>query len=259
MERNIGEVAKLFGVTVRTLRHWDALGLASPSFRDWNDYRLYIDADIERIQKVIAYRAVGFPLGEIKEIIDAPDTDSIAQLQRQRVVLQKQQHHLERMIQALDILLEETMKPKLTDKEKRTIFGDLWSPEYEAEAEERWGNTPEWQQSQAVQATMGAEDWIQVRDETKALEARLAAAMKNGVAPGTPEANALAEEHFSSIAKWFDITHAKHVLIARGYTEDPRFQQHYDSVHQGLAAWLRSIIEANAAEHGVDTQNAEWQ
>ncbi|MDO4687100.1 MAG: MerR family transcriptional regulator [Corynebacterium sp.] len=258
MERSIGEVGKLFGVTLRTLRHWDEIGLACPSYRDWNDYRLYTDDDVVRISQVIAYRAVGFSLNEIKKLLDAPDTDAITHLKRQRAALLQQQTRLDDMIHKIDTLLEDTMNPKLSNEEKVQIFGDMWDPAYEVEAEQRWGKTPEWQQSQEKQQHMTTQDWIQVRDDTIELERRLAAAMETGVQPGSSEANALAEQHRTSIAQWFDVTHAKHALIARGYTEDPRFQTHYDKVSPGLGAWLRQIIEANAAEHGVDIQNAQW-
>ena len=71
-------------------------------------------------------------------------------------------------------------------------------------------------------------------------------------------ANALAEEHRAGLT-WFDVTPAKHVILARGYVADPRFAAHYDGYEPGLAAWLKEIIDANAAAHGVDPATARWQ
>ena len=82
--------------------------------------------------------------------------------------------------------------------------------------------------------------------------------MREGVEPGDERANALAERHRASIDQWFDTTYSKQVLIARGYVADPRFTAHYDRLEVGLAAWLKGIIDANAAAHGVDPVAAVW-
>ena len=90
------------------------------------------------------------------------------------------------------------------------------------------------------------------------VEVALAAAMDAGVVAGSAEANELAEAHRASLT-WFEVTHSKHVLLARMYVEDPRFSAHFDEVRPGLAAWLRSVVEANARTHGVDPESASWR
>ena len=105
---------------------------------------------------------------------------------------------------------------------------------------------------------MTREDWARVAKEASDLEADLAAAMREGVEPGDERANALAERHRASIDQWFDTSHSKQVLIACGYVADPRFAAHYDRIEVGLAAWLKGIIDANAAAHGVDPGVAVW-
>ena len=82
---------------------------------------------------------------------------------------------------------------------------------------------------------------------------------QGGVVAGTEEAKGLAGRHRTLLSGFFPVTHAKHVLIARGYVEDPRFSAHYDQRAAGLAAWLKSIIDANAAAHGVDPDAATWE
>ena len=83
--------------------------------------------------------------------------------------------------------------------------------------------------------------------------------MREGVQPGGERANALAERHRASIAYWFDTSYSKQVIIARGYVADPRFTAYYDAVEPGLAAWLKEVIDANAAAHGVDPATAVWE
>ena len=256
----IGRVAELVGVSVRTLHHWDEIGLVSPSERTWSDYRVYQAADIERIQQVLLHRELGLSLAEVRAVLDDPDTDVVAQLDRQRAVLSERLDRLRRMIAAVDRMKEAHMsEQKLTAQQQAEILGDGWDPAWQDEAQENWGDTPEWAQSEKIKARMGVDDWKRVKEENDRLEADLAAAMTAGVQPGSEEANALAERHRASIGQWFDITVQKQVCISRMYVQDPRFTAHYDERAEGLAAWLTAIIDANARAHGIDPATAVWE
>ena len=256
----VGRTAELVGVSVRTLHHWDEIGLVSPSERTWSDYRVYQAADIERIQQVLLHRELGLSLAEVRAVLDDPDTDVVAQLDRQRAVLSERLDRLRRMIAAVDRMKEAHMsEQKLTAQQQAEILGDGWDPAWQDEAQENWGDTPEWAQSEKIKARMGVDDWKRVKEENDRLEADLAAAMTAGVQPGSEEANALAERHRASIGQWFDITVQKQVCIARMYVQDPRFTAHYDERAQGLAAWLTAIIDANARAHGIDPATAVWE
>ncbi len=259
--RTVGEVASLVGVTIRTLHHWDAAGLVVPSQRSQSGYRLYTDADIDRLHQVLIYRETGMELAAIREVLEEPGAVAgVVHLKRQLDLLSARIDQLTRMKAAVTTLMENAMSTNepLSPEEKAEILGDNWRPEYDDEARERWGDTPEWDQSQRVQQQMSAGDWESARDAVDALEADLAAAMAEGVEPGSPEANELAERHRANISQWFEVSYAKHVLIATGYTEDPRFAAHYNKRADGLAQWLRAIIDANAAANGVDPATAEW-
>ena len=256
----IGRVAELVGVSVRTLHHWDEIGLVSPATRTWSDYRVYQAADIERIQQVLLHRELGLSLAEVRAVLDDPDTDVVAQLDRQRAVLSERLDRLRRMIAAVDRMKEAHMsEQKLTAQQQAEILGDGWDPAWQDEAQENWGDTPEWAQSEKIKARMGVDDWKRVKEETDRLEADLAAAMTAGVQPGSEEANALAQRHRASIGQWFDITVQKQVCISRMYVQDPRFTAHYDERAQGLAAWLTAIIDAHARAQGIDPATAVWE
>ena len=151
------------------------------------------------------------------------------------------------------------MGENLTPQQQAEILGAEWDPAWQEEAEERWGDSDEWAQAAARKAAMTRQDWARVAEETEALETDLANAMREGVVPGSERANALAERHRAGIDRWFDTTYSKQVLIARGYVADSRFTAYYDKRESGLAAWIKEIIDANAAAHGVDPANAVWQ
>ena len=87
----------------------------------------------------------------------------------------------------------------------------------------------------------------------------LAAAMADGVQPGSTEANALAERHRELISISYDCTHSMQVLLGRMYVADERFEAHYENYAPGLATWLSAVIDANARANGVDPDTAAWE
>lgn len=255
----VGAVAELVGVSVRTLHHWDRIGLAPASGRTWSDYRVYDDDDIARIHRVLVYRELGFTLAEIGGLLDDPAVDEHAHLGRQHDLLLRRISHLQEMASAVERLKEAiTMNAPLTPDERAEIFGTDWNPEYQDEAEERWGDTPQWEQSQTRTAKMGKDDWKRVKAEGDTLNADLAAAKRSGVDPASPESAELAERHRASIEQFYDCTYSMQVCLARMYGQDPRFTETYETLEPGLTEWLRAAVEANARAHGVDPETATW-
>lgn len=260
----VGRVAALVGVSVRTLHHWDGIGLVRPSGRTWSGYRLYDVEDVARIHRVLVYRELGLALAEIGRILDDPSVDPRAHLRRQKDLLTERIRRLERTARAVDEMIERTDMTQhdaspLSPEEQARIFGTDWDPAYQDEARERWGHTDAWTQSAERSAHRGAEDWQAIKDEVDEVESALADALARAVVPGTEEANALAERHRTTITQHYDCPHGRHVVLARMYTEDPRFAAHYDQRADGLAAWLRRVIEENARAHGVDPGTAAWE
>ncbi|MCT2178487.1 MerR family transcriptional regulator [Brachybacterium muris] len=261
----VGRVAELVGVSVRTLHHWDTIDLVRPSGRSWSDYRLYDADDIARIHRVLVYREIGLPLAEIARILDDPEVDPREHLQRQRALLAERISRLTKAARAVDEMIERTTPMnqdkniKLSPEEQTRIFGTDWDPAWQDEARERWGDSEQWAQSNERTGHYSASDWKRVAEETAALDADLAEAMQRGVEPGSEEANALAERHRASISQHYDCTASMHVVLARMYTEDPRFTAHYDRRAEGLAAWLRTVIEESARTQGVDPETAGWE
>ncbi|MFC9786807.1 MerR family transcriptional regulator [Rhodococcus sp. NPDC127528] len=247
----VGEVARLVGVSVRTLHHYDEIGLVTPSGRTPSGYRSYSGPDVERLHRVLTYRELGFPLEEIATLLDDPSVDALAHLRRQRELLAQRIDRLHRMAAAVEKMMEaKQMGIQLTPEEQREIFGDDWlGEEYAAEAEQRWGDTDAWKQSQVRAATWTKDDWKAVKAEVDALEADFAAALADGVAADSDRAAALADRHLESIRRHYDCGYDMQVCLAQMYLADERFRRHYDDVAAGLAQYLHDAIVANAARH----------
>ncbi|MBB5791212.1 TipAS antibiotic-recognition domain-containing protein [Jiangella mangrovi] len=256
----VAATAALVGVTVRTLHHWDAVGLVSPSGRTASGYRLYDAAAVARIHRVLVYRELGLPLERIAELLDEPSLSAAVPLRDQREQLVARIDRLRGMVDAVDRMIEaEEGGVLLTPEEQVALFGTDWRPEWAGQARERWGDTPQWRQFAERSATRTADDWREIAAGVTALYEDLAAAHRDGVAPGSPAANALAERHRASIGAYFDCTHAMHVALLRCQADDPEFVAHYEQFGAGLAGWLREVVDANAAAHGVDPATATWE
>ncbi|WP_024795994.1 MerR family transcriptional regulator [Tomitella biformata] len=248
-ELTVGSIARLVGVSVRTLHHWDSIGLVTPELRTSGDYRIYGPADVERIHSVLTYRGLGFPLQEVQRLLDDPDVDAMAHLRRQRDLLTEQIDRLHQMAAAVEKMMEaKTMGIQLTPAEQREIFGPNWlGEEYTEEAQQRWGDGEEWKQSAARTASFTKDDWRQVKDETDALEAEFATALRKGVPADGPIAAQLAERHRAGIERFYDCNYEMHVCLGQMYLADKRFRRHYEDVAPGLAQYVHDAIVANAA------------
>ena len=256
----VGEVSTLLGVSVRALHHWDETGLVHPSRRSAAGYRLYCEADIMRIQQVLVYRQTGMSLADIKMVLDEPETDAMTHLRRQRELVQGQVSHLQQMLNSIDMVMEiHQSGARISVAEMAEIWGTDWDPVYVEEARVRWGDTPEWAESYQRKARMSRADWERAHEETVALESALAEAMRNGVEPGSPEANALARWHRKDFNRWFEVSTSKQVIIARSYVVDERYARYYDKRAPGLAAWLKDVIDACARSEGVDPATVTWE
>ena len=243
----VGTVATLTGVSVRTLHHYDHIGLVVPSVRTPAGYRGYTDADTERLHLVLVYRSVGLPLDQIRALLDDADADVLAHLQRQHTLLLAQADRLEHTIKAVEELMNAHRKGiQLTAKEQLEIFGmTAFSEEYAVEAEQRWGDTDAWKQSQQRVSTFTKQDWIDAKAENDALLAALADAKRNGTEPGTAEANDLAARHRASIDRYYDCGDEMHRCLVEMYLADERFTRYYDDVEPGLAQYVHDIVIAS--------------
>lgn len=246
---NVGEVAALAGVTVRTLHHYDRIGLLSPSGRTSAGYRRYAAADLDRLHRVLLYRELGFSLEEVATLLDDPSADPADHLRRQHRLLRDRLERTTAMVAAVEKEMEaRSMGIALTPEERFEVFGDHDPERYEAEVQERWGDTDAYAQSKRRTAAYTKEDWVRIKAEGEDLMARMAAAQRAGAAPDSVEAMDLAEEHRQQITTtYYDCPPEMHAALGRMYVEDERFTATYEAVAPGLARWASTAVQANAA------------
>ena len=246
MGLTVGRVAEVAGVTVRTLHHYDAVGLLSPSGRSAAGYRLYGDGDLERLQHIRYYRELGFPLDEIGDILADPQGDPGVHLRRQHKLLTARVAQLQKMADAVEKAMEAgKMGITLTPEERFEVFGD--ATDHTEEAERRWGGTDAYRESARRTAHYTKDDWRRARAESDEWGLRLAAAMAAGEPADGVRAMDLAEEHRAHISRWsYACSLELHTGLADLFVADPRFTAYYEKIRPGTARYLHDAIHANA-------------
>lgn len=252
MSHTVGAVARLAGVTVRTLHHYDEVGLLRASGRSEAGYRHYADADLDRLQRILFYRELGFGLDQIRKVMTDGDADAIGHLRRQHAMLRDRIGRLERMATAVEKAMEaRTMGINLTPEERFEVFGDFDPDAHAAEVEERWGETDAYKESAKRTSRYTKADWERIKAQGQAAIEQVVGAMNAGKPADSPEAMDGAEAHRRQIDDaFYECSYEMHVGLAGMYIADPRFTATYEKIAAGLAQYLHDAIEANAARNG---------
>ena len=246
MSYSVSRVARIAGVTVRTLHHYDDIGLLRPSSRTSGGYRRYDERDLERLRLILVYRELGFTLEEIGDVL--ADADPAAHLRRQHGLLLARVARLREMVTAIEYLLEaKTMGINLSPEEKFEVFGDFDPDVHEDEVRERWGGSDAYRDSARRTAGYSKEDWLRIQRESGDLMRRWLEAFDAGVPATSQAAMDLAEEHREQItAHFYECSYEIHLGLAEMYLADERFRAFYDNERAGLAQYVHDAIEANA-------------
>jgi DNA-binding transcriptional MerR regulator len=240
----VGQVAAFGRVTVRTLHHYDEIGLLVPGDRSAAGYRRYSDNDLARLQRILFYRELGFGLDEITKILDDPDAEPLDHLRRQHALLTERAERLIELIGTVEKTMEaHAMGIRLTPDEMFEVFGDDDPTEHAAEAEQRWGDTDAYRESARRTSAYSKDDWLRIRSEADAITRAFATAMQGGQPADSAEALAAARAHRAHIAQtYYALTPQMHRGLAEMYVADERFSRTYDDVAPGLAQYVRDAV-----------------
>lgn len=249
MDYRVSELAKLSGVSARTLRYYDQIGLLRPERTDSNGYRVYGRAQVDRLQQILFYRALGFPLGQIREILSAPGFDLERSLESHLAALQIKREQIDALIHTVRRTIRSVKEgTAMSDSKKFEGFKQAMIDEneekYGAELRERFGDDAV-DASRAKVKGMSQKQW----EAAQALEEKISAALKEAFAQGDP-AGKRAQEACDLHRQWLclywkDGTYSKaaHRALAQAYAADERFSAYYDRIAPGCAKFFRDAIE----------------
>jgi DNA-binding transcriptional MerR regulator len=241
MKLSVSETARLFGISVRTLHYYDEIGLLKPSEVAETGYRFYDERNMERLQQILFFRELDFPLREIEYILSRPDFDRNEALQKHRALLLLKQRRIGDLIRLVDETIggKKTMFPeKLTDDDYEEA-----KAKYAQEARARWGNTDAYRESDKRNSHRSEAETLAVMNEAGEIFAAFAAC--RGAPPSGPEAQKLVRRWQAHIAEHFyACTDDLLSCLGEMYTADARFRSNIDRYGAGTAQFISDAIRA---------------
>lgn len=247
----VRQVAKMAGVSVRTLHHYDHIGLLKPAARTVAGYRLYQEAELLRLQQILFFKELDLSLNEIRRILDDTAFDPVAALAGHRRVLKQRVQRLLRLLQTVDNtilkLTEEDNRMTLTDADLYEGFSTEQIEAYRQEVNERYDPERVTESYRRI-GKMSKLEWKNLKEEGAAISREIAAGMEQP--PDSPVVQQLIARHHAMIEKFYPAPAEVYRELGRLYIEDSRFKAYYDEFRPGLAEFMQKAMNC-FADHAV--------
>ncbi len=236
----VRQLARLAGITPRTLHYYDEISLLKPDFVEPNGYRRYGEQALLRLQQILFYREMDFPLETIRDLITRPEFDVVRALQAHRASLQERSNRLETLIATIDKTIEHLEGKRDMSKEE---YFDGWTeekqPEFEKEICEKYGEhvfdgVIDWNSYTKVQQAA-------IIAEGQANMQAMAALMDRS--PGSPEVQAVVARWHQHLKYFYEPSIERMRGLGQMYLDDPRFTTVYEKVRKGLAIYMKLAID----------------
>jgi DNA-binding transcriptional MerR regulator len=246
MEYTVQKLGSLAGVSTRTLRYYDEIGILKPARINSSGYRIYGEAEVNRLQQILFYRELGVSLDSIKDIVTAPSFDEANALREHREKLLEKRNQLDTLIANVDKTIESTEgRIKMGNKEKFQGFKKKMiednEKKYGKEIRERYGKDTV-EKSNAKMMNMTEEQYDEVTKLAEQVTTTLAEAFRNGD-PASDIAQKAADLHKKWLTYyWSEYSKEAHAGLAQMYVDDERFTAYYDKEQPGTAEFLRDAI-----------------
>lgn len=248
MSYSINQLAKLAGISVRTLHHYDQIGLLRPERNNWNKYRKYKEEELLKLQQIMFFIELDFPLKEIKTILANPSFKMEQALKEQKEMIKLKKKRLESLIATIDKTIKKIKRENnMTDKELYDKFDMSEVNEYADEAKKRWGHTDAWKQSQERTRDWTKADYAKLKADADKWMKNFAAQMGHG--PKSEAAQKLIDEHYNALRTFYEPNLEMYRGLADMYVADERFKAYYEKYAAGLAEFMRTAMHEYCDTH----------
>lgn len=249
MAYTVKELAKLSGVSVRTLHFYDEIDLLKPAYYGENGYRYYEEPELLRLQQILFFRELDFELKQIQQILGRSDYNQIAALSAHRSFLKKQGERIRSLIKTIDKTIDH-MKgvKKMSSKEIYQGFSNETQAEYEKYLVDRWGtkahaliaegkkNTKDWKK----------EDYEKIKKEGDVLFKELAEALRAKSKANSPSVQILIGKYYQVVKRFYNPTKEVFIGLGQLYIEHPDFRKFFDPYHPELPEFLAEAMKVYA-------------
>ncbi|MGO1759192.1 MerR family transcriptional regulator [Mammaliicoccus vitulinus] len=248
MEMTVKELAKIVGISVRTLHHYDDINLLNPSNISESGYRLYSEDNLDRLQQILFFKELDFPLKKIKEILDDPSFDKQEALHMHKKLLMNKRKRIDQMIQTIDQTTRHMKGEINMTKEEKFIGFDFNKNEYEAEAREKWGGKTVEHANKRIHNLSETE---KKSKEEEMNEIFRAFAEYRETSPESEAAQSIVQKWYDYLNANIDYEYTLEVFdgIGEMYVSDERFAKNIDKFGKGTAQFASEAIKAYVSKH----------
>lgn len=250
MEYTVAHLSKMAGISVRTLHYYDEIGLLVPvRIRD-NGYRVYGEKELLKLQQILFFRELEFPLERIREIMGSSDFDALKVLSEQKELLITKQKRLEKLIHTITSTIS-TLKGggTMSTDDTFSAFNDPTYQQHKEEVKAKWGHTDAYRQSMERVGKMTREELEQVKQEGGAITSTIAQLMKEGKSFDDALVQAEMEKFYRHLHRFYDPSYELFKGLGQMYVDDARFTAFYEKVAPGLAVYMRDAMAFFADAH----------
>ncbi|KTD54746.1 MerR family transcriptional regulator [Legionella quateirensis] len=251
MHYTVKKLAELSGVSARTLRFYDEIGLLKPAFYGENQYRYYEEEQLLMLQQILFFRELGFPLNDIQRIISSDDFDKIESLKTHKSILQSSLERTDKLIRTIDKTISH-IRGKLTmrDKELYDGFDPAKQKEHEQylldkgtitqkEIDESWNKVKDWKKN----------DWEQFKQAGDDLNKALVNALTHHLKPESDEVQKLIRTHYTWVKTFWTPNQDTYIGLGQVYLEHQDFREFYTQYHPDLAVFLIEAMNVFAKQN----------
>lgn len=243
---SVKQVAELAGVSIRTLHHYDEIGLLKPAERKESGYRYYSREDLLKLQQILFYRELGFELRQIMDILEDPDYNLLNALEFQRAELRKKSGEIRTLIKTLDkTIVELKTGKKMKIEEMYSGFSKEEVGEIREEVIQKWGED-ELLNSESRIGKLSKEEWQAVGQKGEQVGKDMAKLLH--LVPADPKVQEVVKQHYSWLGNFYEVSKERYLGLADLYVGDERFTAYYDKYGKGTAQLLSEGMKVFASE-----------
>lgn len=236
----VQQLADLAGISVRTLHHYDEIKLLSPARKE-NSYRVYGEDDLLKLQQILFFRELEFPLDDIATILAKPDFDIADVLKDHRVQIEKKRERLAGLLLTIDKTIAKIAgEQEMSDDELFDAFWEKHEKEYLPEVEQRWGDTDAYKQSKERTKHLTKEDYKRMMKDADGFMKKLASLIDKG--PKDTEVQTMIGQHYESLRTFYDPSPELYRGLGQMYVEDPRFRAYYEKYDPRMPEFMRDSM-----------------
>lgn len=241
MPYSVSQLAKLSGISIRTLRWYDEKGLLKPSYHGANGYRYYDEEKLLTLQQILFFRELGFSLADIDKLLTHDDFNQIRGLQAHKKIIKEEIKRKRNLITTIDKTIQRLRgKQIMTDKELYDGFDRDRQKEYEQYIVKEHGLKGEklLKQSRKTTKQWSHDEWLDVKNCGDQIHKDLAKAIDQKLDPESDQVQAIIHRHYTLQSSFFNMTKEVYLGLTELYADHPDFKNYFDEYHPDMIEYL---------------------